>query len=183
VPAANRGRNDEIEAGRLSRKESLIVVEVEKALGVLREEGSAVAFPEAVEQMRDDMEQVVAWLAAVKVDVKTQAIEEDIMAALEEMIASLQRAQKEMEEKKSSSQPQQSGDPGDPPLIDQLAELKMIRSLQMRVNTRTKRYHSLVQGEIGQAEETDLLDALRQLAEREERIFRATRDIVIGKNQ
>ena len=49
-------------AGRLSRKESQIAVEADKALAVLREEGSAVAFPEAVAEMRDDMEQVVARL-------------------------------------------------------------------------------------------------------------------------
>ena len=59
VPTAERTHNDEIESGRLSGKQSQIVVEVDKVALVLREEGSAVAFPEAVDQMRDDMQQVV----------------------------------------------------------------------------------------------------------------------------
>ena len=35
------------------------MLEAESALAILREDGSAVAFPEAVEQMREDMEQIV----------------------------------------------------------------------------------------------------------------------------
>jgi hypothetical protein len=57
----------------------------------------------------------------------------------------------------------------------------MIRSLQMRVNRRTQRYSDLIDGE--QAEVPELLEALSQLAERQDRIYRATRDIVTGKNQ
>ena len=53
VAEAERDRDDEIEAGRLSRKEAQISAEADKALAVLREEGSAVAFPEAVTEMRD----------------------------------------------------------------------------------------------------------------------------------
>ena len=183
VAAADRGQNDEIEAARLSRKESLIVIEADSALTILQEEGSAVAFPEAVEQMREDMEQVVLRLAQTKVDEITQTTEEEIIAALEEMIEALKKAQQDMEQQKQKPQPPQEGEPDDPALIDRLAELRMIRSLQMRVNTRTKRYSKLVEGELGQADRAELIDALQRLSEREQRIFRATRDIVVGKNK
>ena len=180
VPESQRSRNQTIEAGRLSRKESLIVVEADKTLGLLREEGTAVAMPEAVDQMRADMVQVVTRLGEAKTEQITQGIEEDIMTALEEMIAALQKAQKEMEQKKQQGKPMQ-GEPGDQPLVDALAELRMIRALQMRVNNRTETYRKLIDGE--QAENPDLLEALNQLADREERIFRTTRDIAVGKNQ
>ena len=85
-----------------------------------------------------------------------------ILAALEEMIASLERAQRDNEQSKQKGKPGQPGQSGEPPLVDKLAELKMIRALQMRVNTRTRRYSELVQGDIGQAEEVDLLKELRQ---------------------
>jgi hypothetical protein len=62
-----------------------------------------------------------------------------------------------------------------------LAELKMIRALQMRVNRRTERYSKLIQGE--DARQDELLDALRRLAEQEQRIHRVTRDLELGKNQ
>ena len=76
VPEAQRTHDHEIESARLSREESQIVHEVEKALSLLREEGSSVAFPEAVEQMRDDMRQVAERSAAIKVEKLTQGIEE-----------------------------------------------------------------------------------------------------------
>jgi hypothetical protein len=181
VPPGNRGRGEEIEASRLSRRQAMIVLEAEKALAVLHEEGSAVALPEAVEEMREDMETVVGRLAQAKVDGQTQGIEEDIIAALEETIAALEKAQRDRQSKKPP--PGGGGQPQDPPLVDRLAELKMIRALQMRVNTRTQRYAKLVNGDLGQGDTPELLDALRRLAEREQRIFRATRDIVVGKNQ
>ena len=93
IPAAERTHNQEIESSRLSSKESQIVVEVDKAALLLREDGGAVAFPEAVEQMRDDMQQVVSRLAGANVGKITQGIEEDVIAALKDMIAALKKAQ------------------------------------------------------------------------------------------
>jgi hypothetical protein len=181
VPEAERDRDDEIESGRLSRKESTISIEAEKALAVLHEEGSAVAFPEAVAEMRDDMEQVVLRLAQAKVGEVTQGIETDIIAGLEEMIASLQKAQKEMEKKAKQPQSAPAGEQDEPPLVDTLSELKMIRALQMRVNLRTERYAKMTETE--QTDRPDLVEALKRLAEREQRIHQVTRDIVVGRNQ
>ena len=67
VPAQERSRSHEIEASRLSGKQLQIVVELDKAALLLREDGSAVAFPEALSQVRDDMQQVVERLAQAKV--------------------------------------------------------------------------------------------------------------------
>jgi hypothetical protein len=181
VPLAKRDRSDEIEAGRLSRKESVIALEAEKALALLREEGTAVAMPEAVTEMHEDMQQTVLRLAQNRVDERTQGLEEDIIAGLEEMIEALQKAQKDLEDQKPPP-PGQPSPPGDKPLIDQIAELKMIRSLQLRVNRRTQRYADMIEGK-EQAVEPDLIQAIGELGEREQRIFQATKDIATGKNQ
>jgi hypothetical protein len=175
VPEAERTHDQEIESSRLSGRELQIVVEADKALVLLREDGTAVAMPEAVEQMRGDMQQVVDRLSQAKVGQITQSIEQDIIAALKEMIEALKKAQKDQDNKKKQPQQQQDGQPQDPPLVDVLAELKMIRALQIRVNSRTDRYSKLIDGE--QAEQPDLLDALQKLAEREERIHRVTHDL------
>ena len=180
LPEVASNRSAAIEAGRLSRQETQIAFEADKLLDLLREEGSAVAFPEAVVQMRDDMQQVVERLASVQVGTLTQRIEEDIIAALEEMIEALKKAQQDLRNSQNQSPP--PGAPEEPPLIDQLSELKMIRALQMRVNRRTQLYAEQL-GEGGQAKTPELLAALEELAAREERIFRATRDIVVGRNQ
>jgi hypothetical protein len=180
VPEAQRTHSHEIEAGRLSSRQSQIVVEVDKAAVLLREDGTAVAFPEAVDQMRDDMRQVVTRLAQAKVGKITQNIEEDILAALRDMIESLKKARKGMDSRPKPGEAQ-SGQPQDPPLVDLLSELKMIRALQMRVNARTQRYSQMILGE--QADNAELVEAIRRLAEREQRIYRVTRDLQMGKNQ
>lgn len=174
-----------IPAGKLAVDERKLVVEADKALNLLLEEGSSVAFPETVSQMRDDMQQVADRLDAAKVEDITQGIEQDVIAALQEMIEALQKAQKDME-KQRQQQPARPGQPQDMPLVDAIAELKMIRALQLRVNTRTQRYARLlkdVEDPVGQATDQDLREALIKLAERQETIYRLTRDIVLGKNK
>lgn len=181
VPQAQRTPDNEIESARLSRDESQIVHEVDKALSLLHEEGSSVAFPEAVEQMREDMRQVVQRLAAIKPDKLTQSIEKDILAALEETIAALDKSIKDLEKKRTPPGQQPSaGQPGEMDLVDQLAELKMIRSLQMRINIRTKIYSEMIQAE--QAETPELMKSLHDLSDRQQRVYRATSDLQQKRN-
>ncbi len=181
--------NDELrkqkDSGELAVAERKLVVEADKALNLLLEEGSSIAFPETVMQLRDDMQQVADRLNAAKVSKITQAIEEDIIAALEDMIAALQKAQQDMEDQQQQEE-QEMGEPGDMPLVDVLAELKMVRALQVRVNNRTTRYGELLDDAddpTGQATDAELRDALDKLAERQESIYKITRDLVLGKNK
>ena len=95
VPKPQRTYNHQIESSRLSTKENDIIVEVDRALMLLKEDGTAVAMPEAVQQMREDMVQVVHRLAQAKVEEITQTIEKDIITALQEIIDALKKAQKE----------------------------------------------------------------------------------------
>lgn len=171
----------EIEAGRLSSREVEIVEETDKALMLLREDGSAVAMPEALSQARDDMQQVVARLAQANVGQVTLAIEEDIVVALEEMLDAVRDAMEDADKRRQDAQQGEPGTPQDPALVDVLAELRMIRSLQLRVNTRTERYGKLISGK--HAETPELLDALIRLAERQERVYQITTDLEAGKNQ
>ena len=137
--------------------------------------------------MHDDMEQVAGRLADAKIDDITIGIEEDIIAALEEMIVALQQAQRDRDEQQQQRQQQQQQQQDDEqPLVDQIAELRMIKSLQERVNKRTQRYARLLTDEndpVGVAQAPELADAVKKLSERELEIFRITRDIVLGKNQ
>jgi hypothetical protein len=149
---------------------------------LLHEEGSSVAFPEAIQQMREDMQQVVARLAELKVGKITQGLEEDIIAALEETIAALQQAMRNLENSRTPrGQQPPVGMMAEPPLVDKLAELKMIRSLQMRINRRTQRYGEMIAGQ--RADTPELLDALERLADRQQRVYQATRDLSQGRNE
>jgi hypothetical protein len=171
----------EIASGRLSRRERLIVREADRALVLLREDGTSIAFPESVEQARDDMQQIADRLNRVKVDMLTQTMEEDVIAALEETLAAIQQSLEKLRDQKAQQQGGGGGAPGEQALVDQLAELRMIRALQLRINRRTQQYGALVDGE--QATEAELLGMLDELALRQAKIVQATSDLEQGKNR
>jgi hypothetical protein len=187
VAKANRGDQFVVESGRLGFDERKIAIEARKALTLLQEEGSSIAFPATVAQMEEDMLDVSERLAETKVDEITLGLEEDIIASLEELIAALEKAQLDAEQKKQQQQQQQQQQQDqDQPLVDKIAELKMIKSLQERVNKRTVRYSRLLDDDedlVGQAESADLLAALKALADKQKEIFGITRDIVLEKNK
>ncbi len=186
IPQDEQDSRVPIPASRLATQQRKLVVEADRALSLLQEEGSSIAFPETVSQMRDDMQQVAERLDAANVGLVTQGIEEDIIASLEEMIEALQKAQQDMEQQRMNPSEMPPGDPQDQPLVDAIAELKMIRALQMRVNTRTNRYARLlddIDDPTGQATDQELIDALERLAERQQRIYQITRDLVLGRNR
>ena len=109
----------------------------------------------------------------------------DIVTGLEELLAALEKAKRDGEDQKKQaksfggSPPQ----PGDQPLVDALAELKMIRSLQVRVNGRTQRFAALLGDGVEQADEPELRQALEKLAARQRLIERAAHDIVAGRTE
>jgi hypothetical protein len=185
--AKDGSRKVDIQASKLGFDESKLAVDADRALLLLVEEGSSVAFPETVKQMRDEMRSVADRLASVKVGLITQIAEEEIIAALEDMITALQKAQQDLEEgDQDPPPPGQPVDPGDMPLVDEIAELKMIRGMQIRINTRTKRYSRLLvdrDDPVGTTLDEDLRRELLKLADRQKRIYGITRDLVIGKNQ
>jgi hypothetical protein len=165
---------------KLARDEEAIVAEAGKALTLLQAEGTSVAFPEAIEQLRDDMLTIVHLLERSEVGNLTQQIEREIIEALEEMIEAFQ---KELEDSEEESEPseQQQGEPGETGLVDALAELRMLRSLQVRINRRTKTIGDEITGE--QATDAIFVDQLQELAKRQARIQRATYDLAIGRNR
>jgi len=179
-PTAGRERERELEAARLGREQSAIGAEAAKALTLVRDDGSAVAIPEALEQVRDDATQAAARLGRGDVGGTTRGIVQDIVSSLEEMVAALEKAQREEQQQQKGSAGGRPAEPGEQPLVDKLSELKMIRSLQMRVNTRTRRFSQVLGEGAEQAEEPELLDAVRRLSDRQRKIERAAHDIVTG---
>ncbi len=184
VPVAERSHGHEIESGRLSARERSIVHDVEEALRLLHEEGSAVAMPEALQQVHDDMQQIEQRLGQGKTEVLTQAIETDVIKELEEIVDAFKKAKERAENnKKKPPSPPQNGEPQDPPLIEKIAELKMIKALQMRVNRRTERYAKLIEPGREQTNKDDVFEALRRLADQQKRVYQVTRDLDLGKNE
>lgn len=170
-------RGDLQKSLRLSDREGEIVKQADQAVQLLEAEGSAVAFTEVFVQVRDDMKTVQRRLGKADVGKVTQVIEDEIIATLQEMIEALKKAQ----QPSNDPSPPNDGKPPDPKLVDKLAELKMIRSMQVRINGRTQTYARQYTGE--QADDPDIQKELRSLAERQKQIQRVTRDLSTGKNQ
>jgi len=181
---AAQARERELEASRLAREQSAVAADAGRALVLVRDDGSAVAIPEALEQVRLDCLQSAARLGRGDVGATTRGIVQDVVTSLEEMLAALEKAQREQQQRQQQGQgggrPSQ---PGEQPLVDKLSELKMIRTLQMRINTRTRRFAQLLDEGVEQAEEPDLVDAVRKLAERQVKVERAARDIATGRTE
>src|SRR5262249_38955773 len=181
TPETDRSSRHAVRSLEFARKEEEIAIEATKAITLLREEGTARAFPEAVEQMRDDMRIVVTRLERTDVADLTQSIEREIIDALEEMIDALQKEMEKSKDKKKDPPPPKDQQPQAPPLVDQLAELKMLRTLQLRINNRTRRLGRMVEGE--QAQELDIIGQLQNLADRQARVQKATYDMATGRNK
>jgi hypothetical protein len=174
-------RAEEQASQKLSTDEGNIVKLANSTLQLLEAEGSAVAFFGALDGLRDDMVNVEKRLDKYDVSPFTQRIEEDIIAQLKEMIESLKKAQQDMKDKKNNPPPPSNGQPPPQKLLDLLAELKLLRSMQMQVNKRTKDYGATYEGE--QAAETQVQGEIQQLSKRQTKIEEMLKNIATGKNQ
>ena len=178
IETAKRTRSDELRSVELSRKEKELVKQANAALAVLKEEGSAVAFPEALTEVREDMKTVTNLLAWADTGEFTQSVEKDIVTTLEEMVEALQ---KEQQNKSKPSKSSPNCTPQAPPLIEMLAELKMIRSLQLRVNRRTKKIDKLIK--TLKTLKPAHKKAIEDLSKREGRIVNVTEILATGRNR
>jgi hypothetical protein len=169
----------------LSVEEDEIASDAAKALTLLKEEGSSVAFPQGVEQVRDDMLNIVRRLSGNDVGEFTQSVERDVIESLEEMVTALQneieKRQKEDEKRRQQKGQKSQNGEEEKELVQQLAELKMLRSLQFRVNRRTKQIGRMIHGE--EAGNDNLVGELGKLARRQAEIQEATYIIATGRNR
>lgn len=137
---------------------------------LLREDGTSVSILVAVEDIESDMGMIAERLQQTKVGPLTQSMETDVIEALKELIEATQREMQEMKEQENQSPPQQQ-DPSaqKPPLVQFMEEIKVLRSLQQRVNRRTRQVNGLFQ-EASPDDAADLRDQLDELARRQERL-------------
>jgi hypothetical protein len=176
IPKEKRTRADEQQSIALSRREADVAKEADQALLLLRDDGTAVAFPETFQGVASDARLVVSRLGKADVGMNTQGYERDVLAALEDMSAALDAQIKEA--RQGQSPPQKGGKPGPSPLVDKLAELRMVRTLQFRVQQRTDRLTTAD----WPADSPERTTALDDLAERQARIYRITKELATEKS-
>ena len=192
-------RADEQKGLELQDREDQIVKKAVDTIRLIVAEGSAVAFAEVFRQVRDDMAVVRDRLRRTDGGEQTIRVEDDIIANLKEMIENLKKARednkdKEKKKQQEQQQQQQQQQPQDQRLIDQIAELKMVRSIQLQINRRTEQYAKQFATEqlpaptsVGDARRRADLEQtrteLKDLSRRQDKIGKVTKDMALGKNK
>jgi hypothetical protein len=174
-------RAEEQRSQQLSSAEGDIVKLANATLQLLGAEGSAVAFAMSLENVRDDMSMIERRLDKYDAGTMTQQMEEDVIAALKEMIEALKKAIQEQKDKKNNPKPPSNSPPPPQRLLDLLAELKLIRSQQMQVNKRTTQYGR--QDPVEQTDNALIQKELELIAKRQVRLEDMLKKIATGKNQ
>ena len=188
IDESARGTDFDVQTGKLSTEQNAIAADAGRALLLLAEDGSSVAFIETVDEMNEDMLQIAARLSAAKVGDFTIDLETEVIDTLNYLVAALEQTQRENEEKKESS-PKGGGKPqpaGEEPLVGNIAELKMLRSLQDRIYRRHQRYSQQLESPddiVGVASDPELVAALKRLTEKQKKLAQITQDIVTGEDQ
>lgn len=175
-------RAEEQRSQQLSTREGEIVREANAALRLLESEGSAVAFAMVMESVRDDMVAIERRLDKYVTNESTQHMEEDVITALKDMIEALKKAIQDAKDKKDKPPPPpKQGPPPPQRLLDILAELKLIKSMQLQVNKRTTDNGKKYPGE--QADDKLIQDELAGLAKKQTKLEEMLKDIATGKNK
>jgi hypothetical protein len=143
-----------------------VTEDCEATLRILVDEGTTVILPELVRQLATDMGAVTTRLEQSEVSPATLTAIDDIIAALKEILEVIEQKKEEMQQ--SDEQGEGSPQNANEPLVPGSAELKLLRSSQMRINRRTDELQKSVTGS-PTAEVQGQFDALaerqRQLAE------------------
>lgn len=137
--ASNWSRSDELNLAGLEFEQRALAGDADKALLILEDDGSTIIFPMTVEQIGTDMRQVADELAARRTGEATQWLQTGIVEALVELIAAMEQEQSEL---RQGNRGQSGGMNASPPLLPPSAELKMLRSAQVRVRDRTSELDS-----------------------------------------
>jgi hypothetical protein len=163
-------------------KEKEIIQEATKAIEMLEADGTAVAFPVVFHQIREDMKSVAGYLEKTKVDDITIATENDIVKTLEEMLEALKKARDDnKKKKKGGGGGGGGGGKADEKLIKLVQELKMIKSMQLKINNRTDLYSQKYPGE--QANDPAIQKQLQDLSDRQDKLYDVTKKLAKGDNQ
>lgn len=127
---------DELTLAGLALDEANLANEAGEALHILKEDATTIVFPRIVEQLRGDMQDVSGRLKGRSTGAGTQALEAEIVTTLEELIDAIKEMRQQLQSGEGGS-PGGGGGGQNAPLLPDSAELKLLRSLQVRVNHRT----------------------------------------------
>ncbi len=160
----------------LSQQQSELTQQCAQTVNLLREDGTSVAIVIAVEDIEADMSSVGGWMQEYKVGELTQSVQKDILDSLKQLIETTQKEMQEMKEQQKQQEQQKDPSQEKPGLVELMAEIRILRSLQLQVNRRTKQVDGLLP-----TATNDDLPALRKqlhdLAIRQNRLIESAKEL------
>ncbi len=132
----NFKRAEELSAAELADGERQLAKDAATSLHVLEEEGTTVVFPAILEQLAGDMTVVANRLGKLNVGVLTQTLEDELVTTLQDLVAAIAEKLEDMKNQQGQS-PSSAQQDQDQPLLPTSAELKLLKSMQVRVLKRT----------------------------------------------
>ncbi len=159
----------------LAQQQSSIAAECSQTVNLLKEDGTSVSILMAVEDIESDMNSVSGWLQESKVGELTQSAQTDIIESLKQLIETTQKEMQEMKEQQQQQQQQQQQGQTEP-LVELMAEIRMLRNLQLQVNRRTKQVDGLMKS--AAAEDVPALQKqVQDLAVRQRRLIESAKEL------
>jgi hypothetical protein len=121
------------------------------------------------------MNSVSGWLQGSDVSELTLSVQQDILESLRQLI---ETTQKELQNMQDSNRPSQPSQPGGQQqrLVELMAEIRVLRNLQLQVNRRTKQVDGLVPGADANVLPR-LQGQIQELAERQQRLLETAKEL------
>jgi hypothetical protein len=136
-----------------ARKEGQLADEVERVLKLLKEEGTTIIFPEILEDVHSDLNDVQKRLASKDPGPLTQSTQQEIERTLEELINAVRDELSKGPGRAQGGGGQGQGGNKKPPLIPPIAELRMLRLKQVRILSETRQLEAQVKENGGAGED------------------------------
>lgn len=176
APPAEWTRGQQKQAADAAETQRSVATDCEALVRILTDEGSTVLLPEFLEQLAADMAVIATRLDQNDASPATEYALDDVIATLKEILEAVERKRQEMQEGGQGQQPggQQSASA---PLLPGSAELKLLRSSQIRINRRTDALRAAANEPLppaAQAEFERLAGRQKQLADLAQRMNERT---------
>ncbi|MEZ6095158.1 MAG: hypothetical protein R3C03_13170 [Pirellulaceae bacterium] len=173
----------ELQCQKIGQAQIKVATSGQKAQDLLREEGSSIVLLQTIDQLLDDMSVVANRIGEQKLDALTLSMQQDIVETLAFLVDSVKQSQEDHETAKRNGRPndsQPAARPGEQPLVNAIAELKLIRSLQERVLRRhTSLSKQLSNHQLSPSQTAEWHAEILRLRQQEEKLTSATRQIEI----
>ena len=161
----------------LAQQQTELARECAQTVLLIREDGTSSAILLAVEDIESDMNSVADWMQQSNVSELTVSVQRDILESLKQLIETMQREMQQMQDQQQQDQQQQNQQQQQQsPLVDLIAEIRVLKNLQLQVNRRTKQVDGLLDGAEG-AERVALQKQVSELAVRQQKLFESAKDL------